>query len=294
MRHKRERDHGRWLRLQRRTQMNTTPKVALVTGASSGFGQATAALLAAQGFLVFGTSRAPAHNEASSVELLPLDVCSETSVQTGVQTILGRTGRIVLLVNNAGFAKGGALEENSLEEARAQFETNVFGVLRMLKAVLPVMRQQGSGQIITVSSLLGVVAMPYLSLYSSSKFALEGMIEGLYHELRPFHIRVSLVEPTFFRTKFDAQPPATPLGVYESARQSMMRVVRDGVEQGPDPEQVARRIVQLATSAAPPLRSYVGPRAGLLVALRQWLPQRIFEQVRRRVFQQDARTSRKE
>jgi len=265
--------------------MNTTPKVALVTGASSGFGQATAALLAAQGFLVFGTSRAPAHNEAGSFELLPLDIDSETSVQTCIQTILERTGRIDLLVNNAGFAQGGALEETSLEDARAQFETNVFGVLRMLKAVIPVMRQQGSGQIITVSSLLGVVAMPYLGLYSSSKFALEGMIEGLYHELRPFHIRVSLVEPTFFRTKFDARPPAAPLAVYESARQSMMRFVRDEVEQGPDPEQVARRIVQLATSAAPPLRSYVGPRAGLLVALRRWLPQRIFEQVRRRVFQ---------
>src|SRR5229473_7515966 len=194
--------HGRWLRLHRRIQMNTTPKVALVTGASSGFGLATAALLAAQGFLVFGTSRAPAHNEAGSFELLPLDIDSETSVQTCIQTILERTGRIDLLVNNAGFAQGGALEETSLEDARAQFETNVFGVLRMLKAVIPVMRQQGSGQIITVSSLLGVVAMPYLGLYSSSKFALEGMIEGLYHELRPFHIKVSLVEPTFFRTKF--------------------------------------------------------------------------------------------
>ena len=116
-------------------------------------------------------------------------------------------------------------------------------------------------------------------------FALEGMIEGLYHELRPFHIKVSLVEPTFFRTKFDAQPPATPLAAYESARQSMMQLIREGVEQGPDPEQVARRIVQLATSVDPPLRSYVGPRANLLVALRHWLPQRIFEQVRRRVFQ---------
>jgi NAD(P)-dependent dehydrogenase (short-subunit alcohol dehydrogenase family) len=265
--------------------MHTTPKVALVTGASSGFGQATAALLAAQGFLVFGTSRAPLHKEASSVELLPLDVNSETSVQMCVQTILGRTGRIDLLVNNAGFAQAGALEENSLEEAHAQFDTNVFGVLRLLKAVLPVMRKQGSGQIITVSSLLGVVAMPYLGLYASSKFALEGMIEGLYHELRPFHIKVSLVEPTFFRTKFDAQPPATPLAAYESARQSMLQFVRQAVEQGPDPEQVARRIVQLTTSVDPPLRSSVGPRANLLVALRHWLPPRIFEQVRRRVFQ---------
>ena len=185
--------------------MHTTPKVALVTGASSGFGRATAALLTAQGLLVFGTSCAPAHNAACSFELLPLDVRSETSVQTCVQTILGRTGRIDLLVNNAGFAKAGTLKENSLEDARAQFDTNVFGVLRMLKAVLPVMRKQGLGQIITVSSLLRVVAMPYLGLYASSKFALEGMIEGLYYELRPFHIKVSLVEPTFFRTKFDAR-----------------------------------------------------------------------------------------
>src|SRR5438445_13348816 len=99
--------------------------------------------------------------------------------------------------------------------------------------------RRGGGQIITVSSLLGVVAMPYLSLYSSSKFALEGMIEGLYHELRPFHIRVSLVEPTFFRTKFDAQPPATPLAVYEAARHSMLLVVRVGWEPWPDPEQEA-------------------------------------------------------
>ena len=219
------------------------------------------------------------------MELLPLDVTSETSVEVCVQTILDRTGRIDLLVNNAGFAQAGALEETSLEEARAQFDTNVFGVLRMLKAVLPVMRQQGSGQIITVSSLLGMVAMPYLGLYAASKFALEGMIEALQDEVRPFHISVSLVEPTFFRTKFDAQPPTTPLAVYESARQAMMRFVRQAVEQGPDPEQVARRIVQLATSGDPSLRSYVGPRAGLLVGLRHWLPPRLFEQVRRRVFQ---------
>jgi len=261
--------------------MNTTLKVALVTGASSGFGQATAALLAAQGFLVFGTSRAPTPDSAGTYDILPLDVGSEACVQT----ILQRTGRIDLLVNNAGYAQGGALEENSLEEARAQFDTNVFGVLRLLKAVLPAMRQQGGGQIITVSSLLGIVAMPYLGLYASSKFALEGMIEGLYHGLCPFHIKVSLVEPAFFRTKFAVQPPVTPLAAYETARQSMMQFVREAVEQGPDPEQVARRIVQLATSVDPPLRSSVGPRANLLVALRHWLPPRIFEQVRRRVFQ---------
>ena len=166
--------------------MITTPKVALVTGATSGFGQATAALLAAQGFQVFGTSRTPAHNIAGNFELLALDVDSEASVQTCVQTILERTGRIDLLVNNAGFAQGGALEENSLEEARAQFDTNVFGVLRMLKAVLPVMRELGSGQIITVSSLLGVVAMPYLGLYASSKFAACGHDRGTLRRTASF------------------------------------------------------------------------------------------------------------
>src|SRR6266566_535672 len=248
----------------------TTSRVALVTGASSGFGQATAALLAKYGFQVFGISCTPIDYFVGSYEMLPLDVCSEISVQACVQTILQRTGRIDLLVNNAGYAQGGALEENSLDDARAQFETNVFGVLRVLKAVLPAMRQQGGGQIITVSSLLGMVAMPYLGLYASSKFALEGMMEGLQDELRPFHIRVSLVEPTFFRTHFTAQPPATPLAVYESARQSMLRFVQDGVEHGPDPELVAGRILQLAS---------------LLVALRNWLPPRVFERVRRRVFQ---------
>src|SRR5260370_7688929 len=144
----------------------TLSRVALVTGASSGFGQATAALLVAQGFQVFGTSRALAHSAAGSFELLPLDVCSETSVQTCVQTILERTGRIDLLVNNAGFAQGGALEENSLEDARAQFETNVFGVLRMLKAFLPVMRRQGNAQLITVTSLLGPIPIPSPSPHS--------------------------------------------------------------------------------------------------------------------------------
>ena len=166
--------------------MNTTPHVALVTGASSGFGQATAARLSAQGFRVFGTSRVPTDHGPSSLELLPLDVTSETSVEMCIQTILERTGRIDLLVNNAGFAQAGALEETSLEEARAQFDTNVFGVLRMLKAVLPVMREQGSGQIITVSSLLGVVAMPYLGLYTSSKFAACGHDRGTLRRTASF------------------------------------------------------------------------------------------------------------
>jgi NAD(P)-dependent dehydrogenase (short-subunit alcohol dehydrogenase family) len=268
--------------------MITTPKVALVTGTSSGFGQATAALLAAQGFRVFGTSRTPAVSGSTSYELLSLDVRSDQSVQECIETVLHRAGRIDLLVNNAGYAQGGALEENTASSAQAQFDTNVFGALRLINAVLPIMRHQGSGQIISVSSLLGVVALPYLSLYSSSKFALEGLVEGLRSEVRPFHIAVSLVEPAFFKTNFAVQAPTRPLAEYAPLRESVLQYVSRAVEQGPDPEQVARVILRVATAPRPRLRYRVGLRSNLLVGLRQLLPASLFEGVYRRVFHLDA------
>src|SRR5215469_10116511 len=148
--------------------------VALVTGASSGIGQATAELLAAHGFTVFGTSRVP-DQRTRSYTLLPLDVCSDASVEAAVQSLLDQVGRIDVLVNNAGYAMVGAIEETSMADAQAQLDTNLFGVLRMVKAVLPVMRKQGSGRIINVSSVVGHVAPPYVGLYATSKFALEGL-----------------------------------------------------------------------------------------------------------------------
>jgi NAD(P)-dependent dehydrogenase (short-subunit alcohol dehydrogenase family) len=270
--------------------MKSTPTVALVPGTSSGFGQATAALLAAQGLRVFGTRRTPAASRSASDELLSLDVRSEESVQACIETVLQRAGRIDLRVNNAGYAQGGALEENTASSAQAQFDTNVFGALRLSTAVLPIMRRQGGGQIISVSSLLGVVALPYLSLYSSSKFALEGLMEGLRSEVRPFHIAVSLVEPAFFKTTFAVQAPARPLAAYAPFRERVLQQVSSAVEQGPDPEQVARAILRVATTARPGLRYRVGPRANLLVGLRQLLPAPLFEGVYRRIFHLDATT----
>jgi NAD(P)-dependent dehydrogenase (short-subunit alcohol dehydrogenase family) len=220
----------------------TSPRIALVTGASSGFGQATASRLAAQFFRVFGTSRTPVKNDAGPYELLSLDVRSDLSVQVCIETVLQRTGRIDLLVNNAGYALGGALEENTVSDAQAQFDVNVFGAMRLINAVLPTMRHQGGGQIISVSSLLGVVALPYLSLYSSSKFALEGMMEGLRSEVRPFNIVVSMVEPTFFKTNFVVQAGARPLADYAPFRESVLQYVSKAVEQGQDPDLVARAI----------------------------------------------------
>src|SRR5438067_9288448 len=188
--------------------------VALVTGASSGIGQATAELLAAHGFTVFGTSRTPREG-TRSYTWLPLDVRSDDSVQTAVQSLLAQAGRIDLLVNNAGYVQFGAIEESSVADAQAQLDTNLFGVIRMLKAVLPVMRQQGSGRIINISSIVGHVAAPYGGLYATSKFALEGLSEALSEEVCPFGVTVSIIKPGFANTPIVSQTrmPTTPLDV---------------------------------------------------------------------------------
>src|SRR5215471_14824163 len=144
-------------------------KVVLITGASSGVGQSTARLLSQKGYRVFGTSRNPASAEAiQAVEMLALDVRSDASVSACMTAVVNQAGRVDVLVNNAAYELAGALEEISLEEAKAQFETNFFGVVRMVTAVLPSMRQQRRGQIINVSSLSGVTSIPFMGVYSAS------------------------------------------------------------------------------------------------------------------------------
>src|SRR6058998_1295203 len=176
------------------------PQTVLVTGTSSGIGQAIARLLAERGFNVFGTARKPAAGRSSNVTMVALDVRSDDSVRSCVQQVLSQTGRIDVLVNNAGYTLMGAAEETSLDEAKAQLETNFFGVVRMVKAVLPRMRKAGSGKIINIGSLAGITAIPFGSFYTASKFALEGYTEALWHELRPFGIHATLIEPGFVST----------------------------------------------------------------------------------------------
>ncbi|HET9990532.1 MAG TPA: SDR family NAD(P)-dependent oxidoreductase, partial [Kofleriaceae bacterium] len=156
------------------------PRVALVTGASSGIGEAIAKRLAADGLRVFGTARVP------KGELVALDVTDDASVTACVAGVLAQTGRIDVLVNNAGYLFAGGVEEATLEQARAQLETNFFGVVRMLKAVLPHMRERESGHIVTISSLAGLVPVPFWAYYNASKFAVEGLCESLRHEVKPF------------------------------------------------------------------------------------------------------------
>lgn len=264
--------------------MKSVSKIALVTGASSGIGQATARLLAQKGYTVFGTSRKPEQAPTDAFTLLPLDVCSRESVQQCVQKVMAQAQRIDLLVNNAGYDQVGAIEENSVADAQAQFDTNVFGTLRMIKAVLPIMRQQGSGRIITVSSVLGLTAIPYTGLYAASKFALEGLSEALRSEVARFNIHVSLVEPVSFKTNLAGRPPARPIEAYRAAQQRVLGYFRQSVQNGPDPIIVARAIVKIAVSTHPRLHNIVGRRAKLLITLKALLPQWAFERVHRRVF----------
>lgn len=262
--------------------------VALVTGASSGIGKATASLLATNGFRVFGSSRTPDHNLQLPYSLLSLDVRTDTSVHDAIQHILEKTGRMDVLINNAGYTQSGAIEENSLADVQAQFDTNLFGMLRVTNAVLPIMRQQASGRIINVSSLVGQVSPPYIGIYASSKFALEGLSEAQRGELLPFHIHVSLVEPGFVKTNILGQPPAHPIADYEQRRQIGLAFVREGVEHGIDPGLVAQTILHIATVSQPRLRYPIGRVANLLIALKRLLPEPLFERLRRRAFRAEA------
>jgi NAD(P)-dependent dehydrogenase (short-subunit alcohol dehydrogenase family) len=265
-------------------------KVVLITGASSGVGQATARLLSEKGCRVFGTSRNPSRAQATSdIEMLTLDVCDDDSVVACVKTVSDRVGRLDVLVNNAGYELAGALEELSLEEAKAQFETNFFGMIRMVKAVMPLMRQQKGGQIINISSLAGLTTIPFMGIYSASKFAVESYTEALRLEVRPFNIHVSQIEPGFLKTPMmnHRQTAAGQISAYEPWRQRALAAIREYEEKGPGPDLVARTVLKIMTSEAPRLRYVTGRQAKFVSGLRRFLPEPAFEMGIRRNFRLD-------
>jgi NAD(P)-dependent dehydrogenase (short-subunit alcohol dehydrogenase family) len=256
-------------------------RVVLITGASSGVGQSTARLLSQRNYNVFGTSRNPNNTESvSTVEMLSLDVRRDDSVATCVNQILSKAGRIDVLVNNAGHELAGALEELSLNEAQSQFEINFFGVVRMVKAVLPHMRQRRQGQIINLGSLSGLTSIPFLGIYSASKFALEGFTEALRHEVKPFNIHVSLIEPAFLKTPMmnNRQVAAKQIREYDPWRQRAFNAIRAYEENAPGPELVAETVLKIMTSDKPRLRYVTGKQARSIARLRRFLPAGIYEQ----------------
>jgi NAD(P)-dependent dehydrogenase (short-subunit alcohol dehydrogenase family) len=262
-------------------------RVVLITGASSGVGQATARLLSQRGYKVFGTSRNPATAEPPpAVEMLPLDVRADDSVQACVEAVVNRGGQLDVLINNAGYELAGALEEISVEEARVQFETNFFGVVRMIDAVLPLMRRQKRGHIINVSSLSGLSPIPFLGMYSASKFALEGYTEALRHEVRPFNIRVSMTEAGFLKTPMmhHRQHGVNRIAEYDPWRQRALNAIRAYEEKGPGSEVVAATLLEIVSSKTPRLRYLIGGQAKSVVRLRRFLPAGMYESGARRTF----------
>ena len=268
--------------------MKNERKVVLVTGVSSGTGREAAQLLGERGFRVIGSARNPHRVEPiSGVELVQLDVTDDASAMEAVESVARETGRLDALINNAGYALVGALEETSLREAHEQFETNFFGVLRMVNAVLPIMRRQAGGRIVNVSSVVGVIPEPYMGVYVASKHALEGYTETLGHEVRQFGIRVSLIEPGFTKTSLGTNGRRTDavLDEYGGQREKALAFIERQIRNGAKPRPVAEAIYNALTANSPRLRYRVGRQVNLVIALKWLLPEAVFYQVVRRVFQ---------
>jgi NAD(P)-dependent dehydrogenase (short-subunit alcohol dehydrogenase family) len=260
--------------------MQTALPVALVTGASSGIGRATALALVDAGFAVVGTSRNAAKAEPlAGVTLLDLDVVSDESVRSLVEEVIERFGRIDVLVNNAGVGAVGAGEESSIDQTREVFDINVFGLIRMANAVLPHMRARGSGRIVNVSSVLGLIPAPFMAVYAATKHAVEGYSESVDHELREHGIRMLLVEPAYTSTAFEASslPPDSPLAIYDAQREVSRDVLATALRDADDPDVVAKVIVAAAIDAKPKLRSTAGSMAGRVSVLRRIVPSNAFD-----------------
>jgi NAD(P)-dependent dehydrogenase (short-subunit alcohol dehydrogenase family) len=260
--------------------MTTHARVALVTGASAGLGRACADRLAADGWTVVGASRRG--TGASNWAGLVMNVDSDETVRAGVDSILSEHGRIDALVAAAGWGVAGAAEDTSIEEGKAQFETNFWGCVRVVNAVLPQMRGRGRGRIVLLSSIGGVIGIPFQALYSASKFALEGYAESLGYEIAPFGVTVTLVQPGNFATDFTASrqtaAAATPQSAYAAAMTRAVSAMERDERNGARPAQVAAVVQRVLDSARPPRRVSVGKaseRTGIIA--KRLLPFRLFE-----------------
>ena len=264
-------------------------KVALVTGASSGIGEAAVRALLADGFRVFAAARRldrMAPLAALGARLLPLDLIEEASIVAAMGEVEREAGRIDVLVNNAGLGFYGALEDVPLAEARRQFEVNLFGLARLCQLALPLMRRQGAGRIVNVSSVGGRFGEPFGAWYHASKYAVEGLSDCLRMELSPFGIDVVLIEPGTIRTEWSEMASeslerasgATAYAPY--AKRHLAMLARARASRVPsDPEVVARTIARAATAARPRTRYPTGAAARPMLFLRRWLSDRLFDRM---------------
>lgn len=260
-------------------------KVIVITGASSGIGEATASFLAQAGNIVYGGARTGGESIVPDLNRGIVDVTDDASVHRFISSVIADAGRIDVLINNAGVSLVGPVENTSPEEAAAVFDTNFLGPLRLARQVLPYMKTQKSGLIINVSSVLGFLPAPFMGIYAASKHALEGMSESLDHEVREYGVRVVLLEPSFTNTKLDvnATHTAAPLGAYASQFAATMESVQSQIKSAPSPQVVAKKIAAIIDGPHR-LRQPVGKEATLLSRLRRFMPAKAVDGSLRKTF----------
>ena len=268
-------------------------KIALITGSSSGIGFETSLLLARNGIYTYATMRNLSKSqeilditkkECLPLKVLTLDVTDEKLIQKAIDMVMHEQNRIDILVNNAGYSLVGALEQISMDEIKEEFETNFFGIIKLIQKVLPIMRKQQSGRIINISSLAGRIGLPLVSAYVSSKFALEGLSESLKYEVQDFGIHVILIEPGVIKTNFiknlkigkqvitsengDGNTSSADLP-YAEITQKRISAFKPRFEKGSSPKEVADTILEAVTSDKPEFRYIVGEDASKLMDIRK-------------------------
>ncbi len=271
--------------------MTKVSKAVLITGCSTGIGRATAEHLASRGWRVYASARrqeAVRDLEARGCRTLALDVCDEASIRAAVAAVESAEGAVGVLVNNAGYGQEGAFEETPMTEIRRQFETNVFGLIRLSQLVLPGMRRQGWGRIVNLSSMGGRLTLPGGAFYHATKYAVEALSDALRFEVRPFGVDVVVIEPGPIKTQFGDTAIAAVKRVesanspYAAFNQVLAQKIREAYE-GPmarlaaGPETVARVIERAIGAERPRTRYVVTAAARLMIGLRRWLPDRAFD-----------------
>ncbi len=258
-------------------------KIVLVTGASSGLGKAIAEYLQGKHYRVYGTSRHPKSPEINGVHFLKLDLTEPESIKSAVDEIVQREGRLDFLINNAGKGITGAVEETPDEEILKAMNVNYFGALRMIKAVVPIMRKQGSGMIINITSIAGYTGLPFRGIYSATKAAMEMTTEALRIELRPFHIKVSNIAPGDFATNIAAGRYHTPLDenspYYEKYSKSLKGMDKE-VKEGMDPVKLAEKVHRIMQEKNPAIHYKIGKYIQRIsIRLKQILPDKLYEKL---------------
>jgi NAD(P)-dependent dehydrogenase (short-subunit alcohol dehydrogenase family) len=258
-------------------------KIVLITGGSSGIGKSIGEFLHAKGFMVYGTSRNPERISQSVFPLIALDVRDKSSIQNAVAEVISKSGRIDVVINNAGVGITGPIEEIPTEEIKNNFETNLFGPIEVMKAVLPQMRVQQSGLIINITSIAGYMGLPYRGIYSASKGALELITEALRMEVKSFGIHLTNVAPGDFATNIAAGRYHAPLvkgSAYETPYGNTLKMMDEHVDSGSNPNEMAEAIYAIIQNPSPKIHYKVGVfMQKFSIVLKRILPDKVYEKM---------------